>query len=602
MSSEQKMNMDRQLHVTEFIYQNKEASFNEQDTKTLFNFYSSDNKNATASEMTQLLLDILFVANVTPIIVSDEILTSILREFCWKSCTSHECTLSWHEFKSFFEYEKQPLTKLLNMVKSSYNIDCAKIFSAKYMNFNLMKSNKNKIFNFDFDEDDRSKLKSAILKLVPTVPANKIFTYIINENEISALVVGDIDINNYGNHIEVNDITYQIKIDPFYAAFPKTNKDEFYAAEIITVYIDGINGTLTSVECYSFLSIHDFIDIMYDRLGVSKQYKLLLVHNHLIINETVDRDKSLQYYNIGNNSCLLAYIADGMYSGHNNFAEFDPELAYVMKLSLEEYESKKFMDTQQNIRDKCCALKYSDRFEIIEDLDILLYEMNNNCIKMSCGHGITQNTLYQYTIMQLKNCEKLIKCPHIVDDKTNKLCNKIWYYPEIRHVLFPKLVENNMSTPQFLLKDIIKLDRMCGMNTIQNDYNTKECIKCHSLMYKNKYSTAGWCPICNYRFCWKCNGKCSLKCSSNLENEVMDILRNCNVKTIGSVKCVPSIRCCPQCLQLITHTTACKHVQCSSCKCSFCFVCMKPKKNNQWQCGNYSAVCPIAPNKVPNII
>jgi len=81
-------------------------------------------------------------------------------------------------------------------------------------------------------------------------------------------------------------------------------------------------------------------------------------------------------------------------------------------------------------------------------------------------------------------------------------------------------------------------------------------------------------------------------CDSTFKQDLCDILTMADTKTIGEQENVPSIRACPNCCQLITHTQACKHMDCRNCRKSFCFVCLKPRLDSGWQCGSYSSKCP----------
>jgi len=103
-----------------------------------------------------------------------------------------------------------------------------------------------------------------------------------------------------------------------------------------------------------------------------------------------------------------------------------------------------------------------------------------------------------------------------------------------------------------------------------------------------------------FHFCWACGKPFDDRhmCDNSFKLELVGILAKSETKTIGSVSNVPAVRCCPNCCQLILHTDACKHMDCKSCKKSFCFVCLKGKKSNgEWQCGSHSSVCPVAPRQ-----
>jgi len=100
-------------------------------------------------------------------------------------------------------------------------------------------------------------------------------------------------------------------------------------------------------------------------------------------------------------------------------------------------------------------------------------------------------------------------------------------------------------------------------------------------------------------FCWGCGveWEAGHVCDSSFKRDLCNILAMAEKKTIGEQTDVPSIRCCPHCQMLITHTQACKHMDCRNCRKAFCFVCLKPRLDSGWQCGSYSSKCPggVAP-------
>ena len=100
-------------------------------------------------------------------------------------------------------------------------------------------------------------------------------------------------------------------------------------------------------------------------------------------------------------------------------------------------------------------------------------------------------------------------------------------------------------------------------------------------------------------FCFCCGDEWIDKhiCDSTFKQDLVDILQAAENKHVGDVKDVPSIRCCPNCCQLIFHTDSCKHMQCRSCQTDFCFVCLKPTKDGMWQCGSHCDRCPVAPKQ-----
>ena len=110
------------------------------------------------------------------------------------------------------------------------------------------------------------------------------------------------------------------------------------------------------------------------------------------------------------------------------------------------------------------------------------------------------------------------------------------------------------------------------------------------------------------QFCWCCGKQWRYGhvCDDSFRFELVSLLNKATSKSIGAVNGVPSMRACPQCCQLITHTDACKHMKCAACKTDFCFVCLKPKVNGNWSCGSHSDRCPVAPKQnlqtLPNAV
>lgn len=55
----------------------------------------------------------------------------------------------------------------------------------------------------------------------------------------------------------------------------------------------------------------------------------------------------------------------------------------------------------------------------------------------------------------------------------------------------------------------------------------------------------------------------------------------------------PRHRICPNCSTLIAHDTGCKHMTCTGCNKSFCWICLSIKGNEGWKCGSFSNYCGI---------
>lgn len=201
------------------------------------------------------------------------------------------------------------------------------------------------------------------------------------------------------------------------------------------------------------------------------------------------------------------------------------------------------------------------------------------------------------------------------------------------------------------VEQIQELELLCARNVFIDRFDFQKCPTCESILYRQKTTMSKMkcrtmCPLCfssnenavifegknttvfvkskvlrNKRkhktlneerikgryFCWACaqawksSGNSQLHCGNHncgvsFMQQTITVLRECGTKRIGSVMSVPEIRACPKCSMLITHVTACKHINCSQCHTRFCFVCMKKfnVKQQRWKCGSYSSVCPIA--------
>jgi hypothetical protein len=166
---------------------------------------------------------------------------------------------------------------------------------------------------------------------------------------------------------------------------------------------------------------------------------------------------------------------------------------------------------------------------------------------------------------------------------------------------------------QLMIEKVIKLELNYARNVLINEYDIQQCPKCSTIIYREKCNLSEMkcktlCPICEHMFCWSCAGKwcddqslyyCGhVNCAISFIQQTIGMLQNCPTKEIGDISNVPETRACPKCSMLITHDTACKHMNCFGCKTDFCFVCMKMKdESGSWQCGGYDDACEIAPRQ-----
>ena len=96
--------------------------------------------------------------------------------------------------------------------------------------------------------------------------------------------------------------------------------------------------------------------------------------------------------------------------------------------------------------------------QFVSGLDIFTYERSKKCVRMPCGHVMTKETLYEYSMSQLaanNGSAIVIKCPHLMTGNDNhnnhnnnnrrgrresanhRLCAQVWDFPLIRKILIP---------------------------------------------------------------------------------------------------------------------------------------------------------------------
>ena len=232
--------------------------------------------------------------------------------------------------------------------------------------------------------------------------------------------------------------------------------------------------------------------------------------------------------------------------------------------------------------------------------DMITGEHSNEArARMPCGHVISRESLIDYLKNLIPQKKVLIECPGI--DKDNTICKKVWSFGLCKKIcVFTReekdLFENSFSAIFLSEKLEAKACPCC------NSIVMKACPCFNSIGMKPEDVNRVSCSVCSnsnkgYEFCWICLKKWSLECENFLcvSTEEEKILKNCKKITIGPAVNVPECRACPKCTTLIEHIAGCKHMKCVKCQQEFCFVCLSPKKDNNWQCGASSDLCIIAP-------
>lgn len=199
-------------------------------------------------------------------------------------------------------------------------------------------------------------------------------------------------------------------------------------------------------------------------------------------------------------------------------------------------------------------------------------------------------------------------CTTLVEDSrflfTCPSCGISWKYFLVRHVLSAAMTDDELES----------FNRKVNGNFVNSSIKIQKCPGCNIFLQRDSskaFTNPNWvqCPACSakngerFEFCWVClkpwkggsnscgNDKCTGK------DPRIQILETCKTKVVDLTSDVPSTRCCARCGTMIEHIDKCKHMGCPKCHYEFCFVCLKPKTNNGWQCGEYDSKCDVAPRQ-----
>lgn len=213
--------------------------------------------------------------------------------------------------------------------------------------------------------------------------------------------------------------------------------------------------------------------------------------------------------------------------------------------------------------------------------------------KLACAHSVAVEAVGMMCESTLSDGGYEFRCPQ---------CKHELEFFVIRHIL------SSVKSQTELRRDF---DRVNANFVNRRQREMRRCPTCETYGERDFSRLRGnvnkvVCDTCTRKtgretpFCWICtqtwkgSGKgCGNSNCKGAEGD-LETLRKCGTKTIGSVEGCPDTRACPKCGLLISHIDACKHMTCK-CGCNFCFVCLKtPDANGKWQCGSYTAVCPIA--------
>lgn len=196
----------------------------------------------------------------------------------------------------------------------------------------------------------------------------------------------------------------------------------------------------------------------------------------------------------------------------------------------------------------------------------------------------------------VKNRDFELLCPE---------CQTAWDFHLVRHVLSAVMTPEQLNEASSIISD----------NYIFRK-EFRKCPKCQTYCSRdpvggnrrNENENRAICPVCTTQnngkvasFCWRCvrpwsdDDLTACKFCDGSDADRLRQLAECPTKKIGSVDGCPEVRACPGCGLLIYHIDKCNHMLCPACRCSFCFICLKQKKDGSY-CVAYSN-CQVAPRQ-----
>lgn len=224
-------------------------------------------------------------------------------------------------------------------------------------------------------------------------------------------------------------------------------------------------------------------------------------------------------------------------------------------------------------------------------------EEHKSCIVMPCGHYITPEELTKFVRSTYKVVgSPIVRCPFVdksVAPSARLPCGKIWEFTDITD-------RGSLSKSQ--LKEF-----ETAVNSLScRNAGDKCCPHCHQFGRRGSDVKINrvQCAHCKKEFCWAC---CSAWIPSspsgcgnagcNGKDWRLRVLETCDKKVCQHVtsEC-PSIRACPKCGTMLSHSEGCKHMACV-CGTEFCMLCLSVKTGGAFptSCGRYSTNCSVAP-------
>lgn len=192
-------------------------------------------------------------------------------------------------------------------------------------------------------------------------------------------------------------------------------------------------------------------------------------------------------------------------------------------------------------------------------------------VKASCHHLVNSSCLEEWVKMLVDKGTIQFYCP---------TCDAVWLWQEVRKMAL------------FSEKECADMESRILRVAYGGDAKVlfQKCPRCYQLLQRSDNKTlCAACRVCSerdkkiYQFCWACKKEWSgpSLCDESCANELCPIqatLLSCPLISAPNTEVneCPSIRACPRCEALVTHSLdGCPEVTCPNCFLHFCYRCLK---------------------------
>jgi hypothetical protein len=209
--------------------------------------------------------------------------------------------------------------------------------------------------------------------------------------------------------------------------------------------------------------------------------------------------------------------------------------------------------------------------------------------KMCCGHWVSRGTLISLIESIISSGHFEIRCPF--PDENDLICSALWEFKDCKKI------------GVFTKEELEKFESGLSINWI-NKF-TKKCPNCSTQIFKANLKTDRVvCPSCKYGdFCYLCLKKWIGGPDGRCGNQgcliPKDLLKMCSFDRVFKFHVndatleinTPKYRACVHCNEILENYISCKHTKCTSCKNSFCWICLSSPAKGVWPCGSFNSYC-----------